>query len=77
MCVCMCMYICMCMYVYVYVCMCIILCNACIVIIIFTNVIYFINLFIFIVNTLDSIFRDMRCLNKLDLIDLICFWQIL
>ena len=38
----------------------------------FTNVIYFINLcfvnIFFIVNTPDSIFRDMRYLNKLDLI---------
>ena len=57
------MYVCIYIYIYIYV----ILCNACIVIIIFTNVIYFINLF-FIVNTPDSIFRDMRCLNKLDLI---------
>ena len=47
---------------------CVILCNACIVIIIFSNVMYF-NLFVFIylfviVNTPDSIFRDMRCQNK-------------
>ena len=59
--VCICIYI---LYIYIYIYM---LCNACIVIIIFTNVIYFINLF-FIVNTPDSIYRDMQCLNKLDLI---------